>query len=105
MEEQRKKTGIELLPSLKKQMKQRANDLGVPLWAVLQEAIQQYLDVPPPPDSLQHLSPRDQAIHRRLQAVLDHSDPRAVEWIDGNLKMFVEALDGRKKPPSRKLGS
>jgi hypothetical protein len=44
MEEKRAKLGFEIKPSLKKKLKQRAVEMGRPMYALTEEAIERYLD-------------------------------------------------------------
>ena len=101
MEEQRKKFGMELLPSLHKKLKATALNKDIPLWAATQEAVEHYLA----PNHIKAPSEKYKGAHDLLQFILDNGTEDDIDWITGNLKNFGEAIRARKPVAKQKHGT
>lgn len=98
MEAKRKKFGMELLPDLHRRMKQWSLDTGTPLWRITQDAVESYFKHQR--EAAGGYKPQHREQHELLEFILDQGSADDRNWISGNLKNFVEAIQART---SRKL--
>lgn len=104
MEEQRKKFGMELLPSLHKQLKQVALGRDIPLWQATQEAVRLYVE---PKSAPSQMFPVENAPwHEKLEFVLKSGDPKDLTGIQRNLDWAANDIKSRpgKSGSRRKAG-
>jgi hypothetical protein len=73
MEEQRKKKGIELLPSLHKRVKTRAAHLGIPMWQFTETAFEAMLEKDDATIK-SRISPDSKYLEQRLTLILQSLD-------------------------------
>ena len=99
MEEKRKKFGMEMLPSLRLGLKQKALQREVPLWKVTEEAISLYLDAG---RGERAPYPGHEDAHEELERILTKGEEWRRTAILGNLRSFVEAIDANEGSPQRK---
>jgi hypothetical protein len=94
VEEKRKKTGMEVLPSLMEGLKKRAVEQHVPLWKVVQDAFAAYLGVEPPANEIpRHLW----RYPEKLRKVLASGHPRALSAVTANLDGLLELVQLAKQ--------
>jgi hypothetical protein len=87
--------------------RQRLQEAALARQVKVQELIEQAVDAlladsrPP----AKKPSPKEAEAHRLLQVIMDEGTAQEVEWITGNLKTFVLAIQSRPQPKtSRKAG-
>lgn len=101
-ENETKKFSLYLEPGLHRGAKVKAAQTGVTLNEVIRAFLERWLSgqedvVASPPAG----GPRNPEAHQLLDFILEH-DPKAGEWIIGNLKMFAEAIRSRKARAERR---
>lgn len=100
MEEFRKKFGMELLPSLRKRLKQRAIENDRALYEVHEEAIRNWLG-----DGQETVVKSPYVA--KLEKILDSGDQLAIDGVTANIDFFWDRLRPQPKSPVkvRKTGT
>jgi len=102
MEQKRKKFGMEMLETLHKELKKRALDEELPLWAVTQKAVEEYLHkgggkplIEPAATVGAQYPPQHRKLFEMLDEVLRSGNDRAISMVTQSLEVFQEYVQVR----------
>lgn len=103
MEEQRIKTGMEIRKNLHKRLKLVATERGVPIWQLLDSAIEGFLSslegpAKVDPRATAYPYPENRVLHEKLEAILTSEDEGVVNAVVPNIEVFYD----RMKPNARR---
>lgn len=88
--ETRKKTGMEIRPSLLTKLKMRSLERGVPMWRIVQDAIEQYLGVEPEQDPIpRHLWQYPE----KFRQILASGHQLAITAVTKNVDAFLDLVE------------
>lgn len=92
MQEQRKKIGVELRPSLHQRLYADAVGRGMKLWEAMDAAVEQYLGDKPEPECGPVVPRKYRDYPKKLAEVLASGDQMAIQAVVANIDFFRDRL-------------